>query len=156
MIDNLVEMPYVRHIKIEGANEMKTFKLKGLEVMGNEQDGIEQKAITLTDGLVINREDNGGWLLEAYVDEQYRSYFEKLINIKEIMLQVKITREENDPAFFITEILSINEISKQKINVLFGGRVIDHSKSRVEDMLRMIMEEGYQGESLLKKFKELI
>src|SRR5699024_10802012 len=115
---------------------MKTFKLMGLEVMGNEQDGVEQKAVTLIDGLVINREDNNGWLLEAYVDEQYLSYYEKLVDI--------------------TEILSIKEISEQKINVLFGGRVIDHSKSRVEDMLRMIMEEGYQGESLLKKFKELI
>src|SRR5699024_12548031 len=135
---------------------MKTFKLMGLEVMGNEQDGVEKKAVTVIDGLVINREDNNGWLLEAYVDEQYLSYFEKLVDIKEIMLQVKITREENDPAFFITEILRINEISEQKINVLFGGRVIDHSKSRVEDMLRMIMEEGYQGESLLRKCKELI
>src|SRR5699024_3788553 len=134
MIDNLVEMPYVRHIKTEGEKYMKTFKLMGLEVMGNEHDGVEQKAVTLIDGLVINREDNNGWLLEAYVDEQYLSYFEKLVDIKEIMLQVKITREENDPAFFITEILSINEISEQKINVLFGGRVIDHSKSRVEDM----------------------
>src|SRR5699024_8185694 len=135
---------------------MKTFKLMGLEVMGNEQNGIEKKAVTIIDGLVINREDNNVRLLEANDDEQYLSYNEMMVNIKEIMLQVKITREENDLAFFIKEILSINEISEQKINVLFGGRVIDHSKSRVEDMLRMIMEEGYQGESLLKKFKELI
>src|SRR5699024_12546392 len=105
---------------------MKTFKLMGLEVMGNEQDGVEQTAVTLIDGLVINREDNNGWILEAYVDEQYLSYFEKLVDIKEIMLQVKITREENDPAFFITEKISIKEISEQRINVMFGGRVIDH------------------------------
>src|SRR5699024_272999 len=104
---------------------MITFKLMGLEVMGNEQDGVDRKAVTLIDGLVLNLKDNNGWLLEAYVNKQYLSYFEKLVEIKKIMLQVKITREENEPAFFITEILSINEISEQKINVLFGGRVID-------------------------------
>lgn len=135
---------------------MKTFRLKGLEIMKNEQDGIEQKAITLKDGLVINREDKHGWLLEAYMDETYWPYFEKIEDIEEMMIQVKITREENDPAFFITKILSINQISDGQINVLFGGRVVDHSKNRIEDMLRMIMEEGYQGESLLKKFKESI
>ena len=57
---------------------------------------------------------------------------------------------------FITKVISVNKITEEKINVIFGGKVIDHSKSRIEDMLRMIMEEGYQGESLLKKFKELI
>jgi hypothetical protein len=52
--------------------------------------------------------------------------------------------------------IGMNDITEEKINVLFQGNVVDHSKSRIEDMLRMIMEEGYQGESLLKKFKELI
>src|SRR5699024_9397369 len=99
--------------------------------------------------LVSNRGGNNSWLLVAYGDEQYLCYFEKLVDIKEMMLQVKIRREENDTTFFIIEILSINEMSEEKINVLFGGRVIEHSKRR-------IMEEGYQSESLLKKFKELI
>src|SRR5699024_11657662 len=104
---------------------MKTFKLMGLEVMGNEQDGVEQKAVTLIDGLVINREDNDGWLLEAYVDEQYRSYFEKLVDIKESMLQVKSTREENEPAFFSTELTGITESSEETTHVMCGGRVIE-------------------------------
>lgn len=52
--------------------------------------------------------------------------------------------------------IGINEISGDMINVLFQGSVVDHRKSRIEEMLKMIIEEGYQGESLLKKFKELI
>lgn len=135
---------------------MKTFKLKGLQIMQNEEDEVEQRKISLYDGLVINREDKKGWLIEAYTNQEERSYFEQLRDVEEIIIQVKITREENDPAFFITKMVSLNDIADGKINVLFLGQVVDHSKTRIEDMLRMIMEEGYQGESLLKKFKELI
>lgn len=135
---------------------MKTFKLKGLQIMQNEEDEVEQRKISLYDGLVINREDKKGWLIEAYTNQEERLYFEQLRDVEEIIIQVKITREENDPAFFITKMVSLNDIADGKINVLFLGQVVDHSKTRIEDMLRMIMEEGYQGESLLKKFKELI
>src|SRR5699024_451670 len=140
----------------KGANTMKTFKLKGLKVMKNEEDSIEQKRISLQDGLVINREDESGWLIEAYVSNEYKEYFKSLIGVLDVMIQAKITREENDPAFFITKIASVNQISDEQISVLFEGFVVDHSKNRIEEMLRMIMEEGYQGESLLKKFKDSI
>lgn len=135
---------------------MKTFKLKGLQIMKDEEDNIEQKTVPIIDGLVINREDKDGWLIEAYVGQEFYDYFRGIENIEELMIQVKITREENDPAFFITRIIGINNINEERINILFQGHVVDHSKNRIEEMLRMIMEEGYQGESLLKKFKESI
>lgn len=135
---------------------MKTFKLKGLQIMRNEEDEVEQRMISLYDGLVINREDKEGWLIEVFTSEEERIYFDQIRDIDEIMIQVKITREENDPAFFITKMVSLNDVADGKINVLFQGHVVDHSKTRIEDMLQMIMEEGYQGESLLKKFKESI
>lgn len=135
---------------------MKTFKLKGLKVMANKEDGIEDKDISLLDGLVINREDELGWLIEAYTNDSYQSYFTAIEHIKEIMIQIKITREENDPAFFITKIIGINQIGAGKMNILFQGKIVDHSKNRIEKMLKMIVEEGYQGESLLQKFKEMI
>src|SRR5699024_156135 len=89
---------------------LKTFKLKGLEIMANEDVGMKQKKITIQDVLVINREDKLGWLIEAYMDKEYKDYFSSIEQIEEIMIQVKITREENDPAFFITKIISINDI----------------------------------------------
>lgn len=135
---------------------MKTFKLKELVIVGNEEDDARSKEIPLFDGLVINREDSLGWLIEAYIDKTYTDFLQSLQSREEIMLQVKITRKDNDPAFFITKVLAINDINEKRINVLFQGKVIDHRKSRIEEMLRMIIEEGYQGESLLKKFKELI
>lgn len=135
---------------------MKTFKLKGLEVMENKEDGVTYQKVTLKDGLVINREDEHGWLIEAFMSKKYRDYFSEINDIAEIMIKVKITREENDPAFFITKIADINKINEHSMNVLFQGHVIDHRKSKIEEMLAMIIEEGYQGESLLEKFKELI
>lgn len=135
---------------------MKTFKLKGLQIMPDEEDVVEPKEIVLHDGLVINREDDLGWLIEAYIDRTYWDYFTQLEPLDELMIQIKITREENDPAFFVTKIVGINEIGKDKMNVLFQGKIVDHSKRRIEKMLEMIIEEGYQGRSLLEKFKELI
>lgn len=135
---------------------MKTFKLKDLQIVENEEDGIKHHTVELADGLVINREDEFGWIIEALINHQEKPHFEKLIDKEEFMIQVKITREANDPAFFITKLLKINEISETQINVIFQGKVVDHSKTRIEDMLRMIIEEGYQGESLIRKFKEMI
>lgn len=122
----------------------------------DEEEKLERKQIDLIDGLVINREDKYGWLIEAYTEKKYVNYFKSIEHLDEIMIKVKITREENDPAFFITKIIDINEISDKTINVLFQGKVVDHRKSRIEEMLQTIIEQGYQGESLLKRFKELI
>lgn len=122
----------------------------------DEEEKLDRKQIDLIDGLVINREDKYGWLIEAYTEKKYLDYFKSIEHLDEIMIKVKITREENDPAFFITKIIDINEISEKTINVLFQGKVVDHRKSRIEEMLQTIIEQGYQGESLLKRFKELI
>lgn len=135
---------------------MKTFKLKGLKVMNNQEVSVQRKHIDLIDGLVINREDEHGWLIEAFTDRKYWDFFTSIKDTKELMIQVKITREENDPAFFLTEIVSINEIGDNRMNVLFQGKIVDHSKRRIEKLLEMIIEEGYQGRSLLEKFKEMI
>lgn len=135
---------------------MKTFKLKGLQIVADEKKEIAPKTIPLIDGLVINREDDIGWLIEAFIDTSYKTYFSKIEDTEELMIKVKITREDNDPAFFITEVIAINEISEERINVIFQGKLVDHRKSRIEELLEEILEQGYQGASLLKKFKESI
>src|SRR5699024_11565508 len=127
-----------------------------LKIMKNEEDSIALHRLWVQDGLVINREDESGWLIDAYVSNEYKEHYKSLIGVLDVMIQAKITREENAPAFFIKKIASVNQISDEQISVLFEGFVVDHSKNRIEEMLRMIMEEGYQGESLLKKFKDSI
>jgi len=135
---------------------MKTFKLKGLQIVADEKKEIAPQKIPLIDGLVINREDDIGWLIEAFIDSSYKTYFNELEDTEELMIQVKITREDNDPAFFITKVIGINDISDERMNVIFQGNLVDHRKSRIEELLEEILEQGYQGASLLKKFKESI
>ncbi|MGY0692177.1 YwpF family protein [Virgibacillus sp. FSP13] len=136
---------------------MKTFKLKKLEILESVDDDIIQHDIPLRDGLIINREDDENqWVLEAYLNHDYLPFFKELKDKKDqIMVQVKITKESNSPAIFITSIFSINEIGSHA-NVLFKGNIVDRQKGIIQDMLQKLVEEGYQGESLIKKFKELI
>ncbi|GGB53529.1 hypothetical protein F3157_20880 [Virgibacillus dakarensis] len=136
---------------------MKTFKLKKLEILESVEEDIIQHEIPLLDGLVINREDDlNRWVIEAYLDHTYQTFFEGLQENKDqIMIQVKITKESNAPATFITSIIGINLIGEH-INVLFMGTIVDRQKGIIKDMLQELVEEGYQGESLINKFKELI
>lgn len=137
---------------------MKTFKLKGLTIVENENETekVKQRTFPLEDGLVINKEDESGWLIEAFLLQEHKSYFQSIEGKDDIVIQVKITREDNDPAFFITKIIEITSIDETYMSILFQGTIVDHGKSRIEALLQSILEEGYQGESLLKKFKELI
>src|SRR5699024_4983478 len=102
--------------------------------------------------LIINREDDEGrWVIEAYMEQDYMTYFLNLRQEQdEVMAQVKITKESNEPATFITSIIGINEIAEQ-MNVLFIGTIIDLRKEKIERTLKQLIEEGYQGEALLEK-----
>ncbi len=135
---------------------MKTFKLKGLKVMNNQEVSVQRKHIDLIDGLVINREDEHGWLIEAFTDRKYSGFFYVDQRYERIDDPSENHTGRKRSAFFLTEIVSINEIGDNRMNVLFQGKIVDHSKRRIEKLLEMIIEEGYQGRSLLEKFKELI
>lgn len=135
---------------------MKTFKLKTLEIVEQEDDEIMQNKIRLEDGLIINQEDEQNhWVIEAYVARSYLSFFKALQADKhEVLLQVKITKESNDYATFITSLIGLNEIG-ENINVLFKGTIVDRQKHKIEEMLTNLIDAGYQGNDLLEKFKEL-
>ncbi|MFU0791719.1 YwpF family protein [Virgibacillus proomii] len=136
---------------------MKTFKLKLLNIMEEKDGEIMPHKIELLDGLIINREDeNNQWTIEAYLDKSYLPFFEELWKQKpEILIQVKITKESNDTATFITTIIDINEIGSH-INVLFLGNIVDKRKASIEALLTTLIDKGYQGEELLDKFKEIM
>ncbi|MFD1039038.1 YwpF family protein [Virgibacillus byunsanensis] len=136
---------------------MKTFKLKSLEIIDDKDDNIIQHEITLIDGLIINREDDyNRWVIEAFMSHDNLEYFQRLRSQKEeVMVQVTISKESNPPATFLTSIIGINEIGAH-MNVLFMGTIVDQQKGIIKDMLRHLIDQGYQGESLLEKFKELI
>lgn len=134
---------------------MKTFKLASLEILDNQDSNMVQQSFPLLDGLIINREDDKNWwVVEAYLQHEYFDFFQKLSNKnEEVLIQVKITKESNEPATFITTIIGINEIGAH-MNVLFRGTIVDQQKGIIEDKLQALIEEGYVGEELLEKFKE--
>ncbi|MFD2761994.1 YwpF-like family protein [Lentibacillus juripiscarius] len=136
---------------------MKTFKLRSLKVIDNDHADMLQKDIPLLDGLIINREDEQNrWVVEAYLEQSHNGFFQDLRHSEEeVLLQVKITKESNEPATFITSIIGINDIGNQ-INVLFMGTIVDQHKEIIEKKLQALIDEGYQGQLLMQKFKEKI
>lgn len=136
---------------------MKTFKLKALEIIENKDENITEHNIPLIDGLIINREDGENqWVIEAYTTQEHLAYFQRLRKENdEIMIKVKITKQTNDPAIFITSIIDLNEI-ETRMNVLFKGTIIDQRNNEIEQMLKTLIDKNYQGEELLQMFKKLI
>ena len=138
---------------------MKTFKLKALEVIESTDSDkdILQHQIPLLAGLIINREDDHyQWVIEAYIDKKYEAFFTRLKETREeIMVQVKITKQSNAPATFITSIIGMNDVG-DNMNVLFMGTIIDKQREIVLGILKELIDQGYHGEELLDKFKVTI
>ncbi|MFG6116749.1 YwpF-like family protein [Halobacillus sp. MO56] len=134
---------------------MKTFKLVSLDLVEEKAEDITQRRIKLIDGLIINREDDKGrWVIEAYVDQSYQSFFEEYVKSEEeLLVQVKITKETNQPATFLVKAIDTNIIS-DNMNVLFMGTIVDRRQDQIEKTLKLLIEEGYQGEELLEAFKK--
>jgi YwpF-like protein len=134
-----------------GRGKMKTFKLISLHVV--EDDGLIN--IKLLEGLVINQEnDSRTWLLEAYVSSTYLDYFKKLSKKgSPFTLQIIISRRENDPAYFYMESLQINQLSEDKMSLLFSGKVKNANSTYAELLLAHLIEKGFTGKKLLNEFK---
>lgn len=137
---------------------MKTFKLKSLNIIETEhQDKEKRTLITLIDGLAINREEqDGSWLIEAFVHSSYYNYFKNLKNLgDQLVIQVKISKETNDPALFVVQIIKITKIG-DNMNVLFDGKIIDQRKTKLVDLLSSLMEQGFEGEELIHEFEKAL
>ncbi len=134
---------------------MKTFKLVSLRI-SHPTDFVESQEITLVDGLVINKEDEERqWLLEGFMDKKYQDLFTKLKDAeREVKLQAVISREDNDPATFITTIQSITAM-EDNVSVLFHG-VLFGKADISEGILTALIGEGLHGNKLLLEFRKRI
>lgn len=130
---------------------MKTFKLIALEVM----DGDEAVNVPLTDGLIINKEDEQStWLLEAYTAAPLYDFFKKItVEQKEVIVQAVITKKDNDPAFFQTKVVTLNQF-KNHTSVLLEGRLRRARRDYSELLLDSLLQKGFTGNALLNEFKE--
>ncbi|MGG5255153.1 YwpF-like family protein [Neobacillus sp. SM06] len=130
---------------------MKTFKLIALEIM----DGDEAVNVPLTDGLIINKEDEQStWLLEAYTAAPLYDFFKKITDEqKEVIVQAVITKKDNDPAFFQTKVVTLTQF-KNHISVLLEGRLRRARRDYSELLLDSLLQKGFTGNALLNEFKE--
>ncbi|HSU79389.1 MAG TPA: YwpF family protein [Candidatus Angelobacter sp.] len=129
---------------------MKTFKLVSLAVMEDEKS-ID---VPLDHGLIINKEDeHSTWLLEAYTrDLALYDYFKKINDEdRDIIVQVVITKSDNDPVFLQTKI-SCLQLFEEHISVLLQGQLRRTTKNHSQMLLQSLLQQGFAGDALLSEF----
>lgn len=130
---------------------MKSFKLVAMEIV---EDGNSVE-VPLEDGLIINKENESStWLLEAYSNLTLYDYFKNIQDeSREVIVQVIITKRENDPAFFQTKIVTLNKFENH-ISILFEGQLRRNRSDYSELLLDSLIEKGLGGQALLTEFKD--
>lgn len=136
---------------------MKTFKLKSLKVLTFKEQTLIEKEIYFKDGLIINREDyDNSWLAEIYLSNDHEEYFKQLKETeKELLIQVKITKESNEPATIIAKVIGMN-VFDEDMNVLFMGSMLTGRYIDIQQTIENAIKSGLPGEALLNKFKSMI
>jgi hypothetical protein len=131
---------------------VKTFKLVAMEIV---EDGGTSIEVPLEDGLIINKEnEKSTWLLEAYTELSLYDYFKAIQEQnRELIVEVVITKPDNDPAYFQTKIAVLNKFEKH-ISVLMEGRLRRNRSDYSELLLDTLLEKGLDGPALLSEFKE--
>jgi hypothetical protein len=131
---------------------VKTFKLISLEVFENDSF----REIELVDGLIINKEDDqNNWLIEVYAKPDQVDFFEKsLQNQQDQIVRVVITKKDNDPVSFHIKTRSVKKLDKNVSVMLHGTLKRTSRKKYSEILLKDLLDQGLQGESLLIEFKE--
>ncbi|WP_342433524.1 YwpF-like family protein [Neobacillus sp. FSL H8-0543] len=131
---------------------MKTFKLIAMDVVEEAGKSVE---IPLEDGLIINKEnEKATWLLEAYTELSLYDYFKNIQEqSRELIVEVVITKPDNDPAYFQTKVVVLNKFEKN-ISVLMEGRLRRNKSDYSELLLDTLLEKGLDGPALLSEFKE--
>ncbi|USK28408.1 YwpF-like family protein [Bacillus sp. CMF21] len=135
---------------------MKTFRLVGLTIEVQGENGARLEEIPLSDGLIINKEDGENhWMIEALLQKEQRSYFETLSQKKnELHIYVTISKKTNKPAEIVAKIKSIM-VLEEHISVLFEGRMLARkAKNEPEKLLEDLLTKGLHGEDLKKAFKQ--
>ncbi|MGG0716184.1 YwpF-like family protein [Robertmurraya massiliosenegalensis] len=129
---------------------MKTFKLISLQLVKKD----EWLDIPLVDGLIINKEDDHStWLIEGYIDKSFYDVFhEARTEEKELLVQVVITKKENEPAPFKVKVRSLQSFENH-ISVLLEGTLKKSTNRYAENLLDSLIQRGLSGDELMEEFR---
>lgn len=134
---------------------MKSFKLISLQIVTENLNLID---IALTDGLIINKENDArSWLLEAFVEEKhFKELKPSLPDIDgEVYIQAVITKKDNEPALFQTVLRTIRKVGNH-YSLLFVGHIQKTRSKYAELLLEDLVQKGLAGDELIKEFKQKI
>lgn len=111
--------------------------------------------IEITEGLIINKEDDHNrWLLEGFIhNKHYENLLSGIKDQDRVKVQAVITKRENSPAVFDTEVLTIKKV-EDYYSVLFEGHIVSNQIEYAELLLKKLLNEGLEGNSLVTEFKE--
>ncbi|QXE02935.1 YwpF-like family protein [Terribacillus sp. DMT04] len=129
---------------------MKTFKLAELILYPTNEDSLEGKEMQLTEGLIINKEEDNEWVLEAVLDKKDLAIVSNLSQDGNVVLaQVRITKPENRPALFLVQVQEVNDLEEEG-NVIMRGNLRREDRSDLLMTIQRLRKEGKEeGEILL-------
>ncbi|SEN50152.1 YwpF-like protein [Mesobacillus persicus] len=132
---------------------MKSFRLISMQIA--DEDNLTD--IDFTEGLIINKEDDSGtWLIEVFVEEKFIPYFENACaDQSDIIVQVVITKKDNDPAAFKSKVCSVSRVNGYA-SILLKGNLTKIQNDYPAMLLEYLLNQGLTGEELLSEFKEKI
>lgn len=130
---------------------MKTFKLVSLHVETTE----EFLEVPLEDGLIINKEDERNfWLIEAYTNQSFHEHFKKLFESQtDLIIHARITKKENNPAFFKMKVCSVRNLNTH-VSILLEGKLKPIRSNYAELLLENLLSKGINGDQLKEEFRE--
>ena len=134
---------------------MKTYRLYSLRILTGHQNGFTQQDIPIEEGLIINMDDTGKkWLVDAVTEKDQKHFFEEITKENDtLLIEVVITRPNNNPATMVAKIRKITELSS-KLSVLIDGLMVVQKEDIVELILQGIVREGISGEKPLHEYKK--
>lgn len=139
-------------LRRERRDTVKSFRLVSLQVVTSEEDLVD---IELTEGLIINKEDeHNRWLLEGFIHQDHHQHLlDTIKDRRRVKIQVVISKKENNPAIFDTELLTIKKVDDY-YSVLFEGCIVYSQIEYATVLLEHLIKEGLEGKELVNEFKD--
>lgn len=134
---------------LKGEVPLKTFKLVELTLYPTNQDSLNEKEMNLTEGLIINKEEDNEWVLEAVLGKTDLESVQVLSESRNVLLaQVRITKPENRPAMFLVQIQEVNDLGEEG-NVIMKGTLAREDKLDLFASIKRMRQDGMEEDEIL-------
>jgi hypothetical protein len=128
---------------------VKTFKLVELTLYPTDQVSLNEKEMKLSEGLIINKEEDNEWVLEAVLGKADLESVQEISEDRKVLLaQVRITKPENRPAMFLVQVQEVNDLGDEG-NVIMKGTLAREEKSELFASIKRMRQEGMEEEEIL-------